>query len=167
MVKSVPGLVMVCYCLEMLALSVWIGGLTVIISALIPAIFYTIGMQAGGRILTQTFQGFDRLAVIAAAVLVVAMATRFRFSAGAFGKISLVESILVGGMLLVVTLLAFYISPETVRLQTLAFTSIEGTARQSAYEAFFRFHWIARALYLANLALGIAVVCVKVRNWVI
>src|SRR5437870_4141151 len=112
-VKTIGGLVQVCYCLEMLALSVWVGGLVVIIGAIIPAVFNTIGMQAGGRILTHSFQGFDRLAVIASAVLVLAMAARLRFSAEVFGRISLVELILVGAMLIVVTLLAFYISPET------------------------------------------------------
>jgi uncharacterized membrane protein len=150
----------------MLALSVWIGGLVVLIGAVIPAVFHTTGMQAGGRLLTQTFQGFDRLAVIAAAVLVVAMVSRFRFSDEPFGRMNSVEVILVGGILVVVTFLAFYISPETVRLQALAFSADEGPAKQSAYDAFFRLHWIARALYLSNLALGVVVVCVKVRNWI-
>jgi uncharacterized membrane protein len=163
--KSMGGLVQVCYCLEMLAVSVWIGGLLVLIGAVIPAVFSTIGMQAGARLLSHTFQGFDRLAVIAASVLVLAMAARFRFSAEAFGKITVVEVAAVGAMLAVVTLLAFYISPETVRLQTLALSSSEGPEKQSAYDAFFRFHWIARALYITNMALGVAVVYVKVRNW--
>ena len=68
-------------------------------------------------------------------------------------------------MLSIAVLLAFYLNPEIVRLQEAAFAAQDEATKRSAYDAFFRLHKIARALYLLNFALGIAAICVKVRQW--
>src|SRR2546426_10131312 len=56
-------LVVVCQCVEVIAVAVWVGGMVSIIAAVIPAVFGTIGMEAGAPLLTRTFPRYDRLAL--------------------------------------------------------------------------------------------------------
>ncbi len=149
----------------MLALAIWIGGLVSIIAAVIPAVFGTIGMEAGGRMLTKTFQGYDRLALIAAALIVLGTVAR-TLAAGSWRmQVGTAEFALLAVMILIVGILAFWLGPETTRLQELAFAAKDETKR-AAYDEFFLYHRWARALYIVNLALGISLLCVKVRKWV-
>ena len=63
--------------LEFLALGVWIGGLIVLVGAVIPAVFNTWGGQeSGGFFLTRAFEGYNRLVVVALIVLLAAMGYR-------------------------------------------------------------------------------------------
>jgi uncharacterized membrane protein len=151
-------------CLEMLALAVWVGGLITIIVAVIPAVFNTMGMEAGGRMLTRAFQGYDRLVLSSAGVLMVGLLARTQLSMDAGARIG-TEACLFTIMLCIAVVLTFYLNPEIVRLQEAAFTSQAEASKRSAYDVFFRLHKIARALYLLNVALGIAAICVKVRTW--
>lgn len=155
--------ILVCHCLEILALTVWVGGLVVIIASVIPAVFNTIGMEAGGRLLTRAFQGYDRLVLGAAVVAVIGMLTRTHSAAEVIGR---GEWVLLGAMIAVAIALTFYLNPETIRLQELAFMTKEGAAKKAAYDDFFAYHRVARALYLVNMGLGIAMLCLKVRKWV-
>ena len=157
---------MTCHCVEVLALAVWVGGLVSIIAALIPAVFNTIGMEAGGRMLTKTFQGYDRLVLISLGLIVIGMLTRVFGSSGEWrAHISMTELALLGMMAVIAVGLTFWLSPETVRLQELAFNAAEESKRV-AYDEFFVYHRVARALYIINLGLGMTVLCVKVRTWV-
>ena len=48
----------VCIICELLALAIWIGGLVVLVAAVIPALFNTVGGQdTGGFFLTRAFEG--------------------------------------------------------------------------------------------------------------
>ena len=59
-----------CLTLEWLALSLWIGGMAVLIGAVIPAVFNTFGGQdSGGLFLTRAFEGYQRFVTGAVAVL--------------------------------------------------------------------------------------------------
>ena len=149
--------------MEVLALTVWVGGLVSIIGAVIPAVFNTIGMEAGGRMLSRTFQGYDRLVLVAWGMSVVAMAVR---SLAAGDRVAPSEGVLLGVMVAVAAALAFYLNPDVVRLQELAFTAKDELAKKAAYDEFFTYHRVARALYIINLGLGIVLLCVKVRKWV-
>ena len=71
-----------------------------------------------------------------------------------------------GIMMMVAVGLTFYLNPEVVRLQELAFATRETDAKKTAYDAFFHYHWIARILYLINLGLGMTLLCMKVQKWV-
>ena len=52
----------VCIICELLALAIWIGGLVVLVAAVIPALFNTFGGQdTGGFFLTRAFEGYNRL----------------------------------------------------------------------------------------------------------
>lgn len=154
---------MTCHCLEVLALAVWVGGLVSIVAAVIPAVFNTIGMEAGGRMLSKTFQGYDRLVMAAAGVSAVAIAVR-AWVAG--DRVATSEGILLGLMVAVAAVLILFLNPETVRLQELAFMAKDELAKKAAYQEFFVYHKPARALYIINLGLGILLLCVKVRKWV-
>jgi len=149
---------------EVLALAVWVGGLVSIIAAVIPAVFNTIGMETGGRMLTRMFQGYDRLALVAAGFILVGTLVRV-YAAGPWQQqIGTAELALLATMVVIATVLACWLNPETVRLQELAFSAKE-EAKRTAYDEFFVYHRVARALYIINLGLGITLLCVKVKKW--
>jgi len=135
-----------------------------IIAAVIPAVFGSpVTIEAGGRLLTKTFHGYDRLVLVSAGALMLSMLTR---EVVAKDLISRPEWAVAGIMVMVAVGLTFYLNPEVVRLQELAFAERETEAKKAAYEAFFHYHWIARALYLINLGLGATLLCMKVWKWV-
>ena len=80
-------------------------------------------------------------------------------------QIGVAEFALLATAVIIAATLAFWLTPETVRLQGLAF-SAEGAAKHPAYDEFFTYHRVARALYVINLGFGITLLCMKVRKWV-
>jgi putative copper export protein len=157
--------------LELLALSVWVGGLIVIIAAVIPAVFNTASMEVGGRIMTRTFQGYDRLVMISVIVMVLGMLARVTVSrnvrpaASWREQVSLTELILFTIMIVIAAYLMFAWNPQMARLQERAFSAPDPMVRHMAYEDFFLGHYIARALYMINLGLAITTLCLRVRRW--
>ena len=161
---SIRKLILGCQWVEVIALAVWVGGLVTIIAAVIPAVFGSpVTIEAGGRLLTKTFHGYDRLVLVSAGALMLSMLTR---EVVAKDLISRPEWAVAGIMVMVAVGLTFYLNPEVVRLQELAFATTETEAKKAAYDAFFHYHWIARILYLINLGLGMTLLCMKVRKWV-
>lgn len=157
---------MTCHCVEVVALAVWAGGLVGIIASVIPAVFNgMVNMEAGGLILTRTFQGYDRLVLVSAGLIMIGTLVRTVAAGPWREQIGMTELTLLGTMVVVAGSLAFWLNPETVRLQELAFSAKEEMKR-AAYEEFFVYHRAARALYIINLGLGIALLCVKVKKWV-
>jgi hypothetical protein len=154
-----------CHCVEALALAVWVGGLVSIIAAVIPAVFTTIGMETGGRMLTRTFQGYDRLVLVAAGLIVAGTLARVFLSGSWREQIGMIELALLATMVVIAVTLALWLTPETARLQALAFSATDD-AKRAAYDNFFAYHRAARALYIINLGLGVALLCVKVKKWV-
>jgi uncharacterized membrane protein YkgB len=149
----------------MLALAVWVGGLVSIIAAVIPAVFNTISMETGGRMLTRMFQGYDRLALVSAGLIVTGTLVRIYVSTGTWREqIGMAELALLATMAVIVTTLVFGLTPETARLQEIVFAA-KDDAKRIAYDNFFVYHRVARALYITNLGLGITVLCVKVKQW--
>ena len=162
-----PTRLLVCYTVELLALSIWIGGLVVIIGSVIPAVFNSFGMESGGRFLTKVFEGYNQLVALGIVLLVSAAAWRFWVSSrgdrldAAVGRSECVFLIVMIG---VAALIALVMWPESVTRQEQAFATQGEVARKAAYEAFFRTHTVLRGLYLLNLGLGIALLAVKVRS---
>ncbi|MDH5626604.1 MAG: hypothetical protein OEY21_10890, partial [Nitrospira sp.] len=67
-----------CLTLEWLALGVWIGGMIVLVGAVIPAVFNAFGGQdSGGLFLTRAFEGYHRFVIGAMAVLCAVAAYRW------------------------------------------------------------------------------------------
>ncbi len=161
-----------CYTVEVLALAIWVGGLLAIIIAVIPAVFNSLGMEPGGRFLTRVFEGYNRLVGFAVAILVAGMGVRTWVQRKGHPPEALrsravgpVEGGLFLAMVTVAILIGWVLGPESVRLQEAAFAAPDEAAKKTAYEAFFRSHMVVRGLYLLNLALGIALIAVKVRGW--
>jgi len=159
-------LLLIVHCLEILALAAWFGGLVAIIGAVIPAVFNTVSIEVGGRMLTRTFEGYDRIVLISAAVLILGLLARTRLQTDGGSEIATVESLVLATMVSIAIFLTFYLNPAIVQLQEAAFASKEETAKHAAYATFFRYHWTARGLYLTNLLLGMGDICLKARRGV-
>jgi uncharacterized membrane protein len=159
---------LLCYMLELLALAIWIGGLVVIIASVIPAVFNSLAMEAGGRFLTRVFHGYNALITLAIVVLVSTAAWRTWLSKrSGYHDVALTrpELVLSTIMILIAALIIAGFAPATVQLQEQAFAARDESTRKVAYEAFFRNHMIVRALYVFNLGLGVALTGVKIKTW--
>lgn len=151
-------------CLEFLALGIWVGGLIVLIGAVIPAVFNTFGGQdSGGLFLTRAFEGFNRLVVVAVVILVFAMGYRW-WSGEGVATVSRGEWILLSIMGLIAALIIIILHPQAAALQAEAFASKDEQARKAAFEAFFRFHMPIRSLYMVNMVLGIWLLVLKAKR---
>lgn len=158
-----------CITCELLALAVWIGGLLVLVAAVIPAVFNTFGGQdTGGFFLTRAFDGYNRLVLGSAAILITGILWRaWLYQKGlAEEKITRTEWLLLGAMLLTAGVITFVLHPQAAALQAQAFASKGDEARKAAFEAFFQLHKPVRVLYIVNVGLGIALLTVRVRSWI-
>lgn len=160
--------VTVCYTLELLALAVWIGGLVVILGAVIPEVF-NLGMEAGGRLLTRVFARYNLL-VLGAIGLIFSVGCVRLWLVGRRGiaeaSFTRWEGSLLAGMILIQLALMIVLVPESVARQEAAFSAQGEAARKAAHESFFQSHRVIRSLYIVNFVLGIGAVAVKVRRWV-
>ncbi|MEK7294310.1 MAG: DUF4149 domain-containing protein [Nitrospirota bacterium] len=159
---------LLCAVIESLALAVWIGGLVVIIAAVIPAVFNSLGMEPGGRFLTRVFDGYNRLVLVAMAAMggTIAARTWGLQAGGPPGALpGRAEAILFGTMVLVASLIIFVLGPQSIALQEEAFGARDESAQKVAYDAFFRVHMIVRALYIMNLGLGIGLLAIKLKSF--
>jgi uncharacterized membrane protein len=150
--------------LEYLALGVWVGGLIVLVGAVIPAVFNTWGGQeSSGFFLTRAFEGYNRLVVVALIVLMSAMAYR-QWRGEAAAKVSRSEWILVSVMGAIAGLIILVLHPQAAALQLQAFGLKDEQAKKAAFEAFFRLHKPIRSLYVVNVLLGIWLVVLKAKR---
>ena len=158
-----------CITSELVALAVWIGGLVVLVAAVIPAVFNTFGGQdTGGFFLTRAFEGYNRLVLGAATVLTLGVLWRtWLFQQGIVdGEVSRTEWLLLGAMLFSAGAITFVLHPQAAALQAQAFASKGEEMRKAAFEAFFQMHKPVRVLYIVNVGLGIALLTVRVRSWI-
>jgi uncharacterized membrane protein len=151
---------------EWVALAVWIGGLIVLVAAVLPAVFNTFGGQdSGGLFLTRAFEGYNRLVLGSMAVLSTGMAWR-SWSAPSDYAVTRVEGLLFGAMVCIAGIIIFYLHPLAAARQAEAFALKAGEGRKEAFEAFFQLHMPVRTLYMVNLCLGLALMGVRVRTWI-
>jgi len=159
---------LVCATLDFLALAVWTGGLIVIVAAVIPAVFNSFGMEAGGRFLTRTFDGYNRIVLVAMAVMGGTIAARVWLAqtTGLPGAMpGRTEAMLFGLMVLAAISIIAVLGPQSIALQAEVFAAKDEAARKTAYDAFFRVHTIVRGLYLVNLGLGIGLMAVRLKSF--
>lgn len=150
--------------LEFLALGVWIGGLIVLVGAVIPAVFNTWGGQeSGGFFLTRAFEGYNRLVVVALIVLLGAMGYR-QWRGEAVASVSRSEWILLSAMGGIAGVIILVLHPQAAALQTEAFGLKDEQAKKAAFEAFFRFHKPIRSLYVVNMFLGVWLIVLKAKR---
>jgi uncharacterized membrane protein len=159
--------VLVSYTLELMALAVWIGGLVIIVAAVIPAVFNSFGMEPGGRFLTRVFEGYNRTILMASVILLLSAGYRTVLSRGAQLDMSLsrLEWMVTIIMIVMAAAIIFVLEPSSVRLQEAAFAIKDEVARKAAYESFFKSHTLVRALYVVNLGLALALIPMKLTSW--
>jgi uncharacterized membrane protein len=151
---------------EWIALSVWIGGLIVLVAAVLPAVFNIFGGQdAGGLFLTRAFEGYNRLVVGAMVVLAAGMGWRAWYAPSAYA-VSPAEAWIYTVMVVIAGIIILYLHPLAAVRQADAFALKTGEGRKEALEAFFQLHMPIRTLYMINLALGIILAGVRVRTWI-
>jgi uncharacterized membrane protein len=150
--------------LEFLALGVWVGGLIVLVGAVIPAVFNTFGGQeSGGFFLTRAFEGYNRLVVVALIVLGAAMGYR-HWRGEAVPRVSRSEWILLSAMGGIAGVIILVLHPQAAALQAEAFGLKDEQAKKAAFEAFFRLHKPIRSLYVVNMVLGTWLLVLKAKR---
>jgi hypothetical protein len=158
---------MIGFFVEMCALTLWVGGLVVIIAIVIPAVFNSFGMEPAGRFLRRVFDGYGYLNLGILLVLSLVAFLRYR----TFGQdpshvftVTTAEWWLLGGMFVVTVGILGILGPQTVALQEQAFEAISKEKKEFAYEQFFRLHMIVRALHLVNVGLAFSLFILKLRK---
>jgi uncharacterized membrane protein len=161
------SLLLACHTIELVALAVWIGGLVVIIGAVIPAVFNSFSMEPAGRFLTRVFDGYNRLVIGAIILLILASGVRLWLSSARFADagVKRPELFVLSLMIGIAAMIILVLGPPSVALQEQAFAAHDEVARRTTYRAFFKSHTVVRALYLANLGLGIALLMIKLKEW--
>jgi uncharacterized membrane protein len=150
-----------CLTLEWLALGIWVGGLLVLIGAVIPAVFNTFGGQdIGGLFLTQAFEGYNRFVIGAVTILCAAAWYRW-WSGDQTVAVSRGELALLAGMVLIAGIIVVVLHPYASSLQAQAFAVKEEAARKAAFEALFRVLVPVRLIYMVNLAMGILLIGIR------
>jgi uncharacterized membrane protein len=150
--------------LEFLALGIWVGGLIVLVGAVIPAVFNTFGGQeSGGLFLTRAFEGYNRLVVVALIMLVSAMGYR-QWRGAATAPVSRSEWILLSAMGGIAGLIILVLHPQAAALQAEAFGLKDEQVKKAAFEEFFRFHKPIRSLYVVNVLLGMWLLGLKAKR---
>jgi hypothetical protein len=152
-----------CLTLEWLALGLWVGGMVVLIGAVIPAVFNTFGGQdSGGLFLTRAFEGYHRFVIGAGAVLCAG--SWYRWWIGepsvAVGRGELVVLAL---MVVMAGVIILVLHPEAAALQAQAFAA-QGDAKKAALESLFRVLMPIRVLYIMTLVLGIVLMGIKTKR---
>ncbi|MCP9455493.1 MAG: DUF4149 domain-containing protein [Nitrospira sp.] len=149
--------------MEWLALSLWVGGLIVLVGGVIPAVFNTFGGQEiGGVFLTKTFENYQRFLMGSAVVLCGGLAYR-RWSGEQIVAVKWSEVVLVGVMVVSVGILVLVLHPQAVSLQEQAFAASGEEAKRAAFEALFRILMPIRILYTVTVVGGVALMVVKAK----
>lgn len=158
-----------CSLVELLGLMIWVGGLAVLLTTVIPAVFNTLSMETGGRFLRRVFDGYNTV-TSGLVVLLVSTALFRQWKHRQTPDRILPSTRLEVGLLAALALITFSIvvvlGPKAVALQEAAFAAASQEAKKTAYDAFFQTHMIVRALHLINGGLAFSLVVVKFRQWI-
>jgi uncharacterized membrane protein len=153
-----------CLTLEWLALGVWVGGLIVLIGAVIPAVFNTFGGQdSGGFFLTRVFEGYNRF--VMGAMAIIGATSWYRWWSGDPAvAVGWSEMAVLAGMVAIAGIIIGVLHPYAATLQAQAF-AVQGEAeRKAAFESLFGILLPVRSLYMVNLALGIFLIGLKAKR---
>ena len=156
--------------IEMCALTLWVGGLVVIIAVVIPAVFNSFGMESAGRFLRRVFDGYGYLTIGILLVLGLLAAIRFRtygHDPSRLFALSPGEWWLLACMFVVTFSIIGVLGPQALALQERAFEAISEQEKEWAYGEFFRLHMIVRLLHLINLGLAASLFVLKLRKTVL
>ena len=153
-----------CLTLEWLALGVWVGGLLVLIGAVIPAVFNTFGGQdSGGLFLTRAFESYNRFVIGAMAIMCTASGYRW-WSGDRDVAVGRGEMMLLAVMMGIAGVIIAVLHPQAAALQAQAFALQGESERKAAFEALFHLLMPVRVLYIVNLLLGILLIGIKTKR---
>jgi amino acid transporter len=158
---------MIGFFVEMCALTIWVGGLIVIIAVVIPAVFNSFGMEPAGRFLRRVFDGYGYLNVGILCVLSLVAFLRYRTHGqdpSHLFSVTAGEWWLLGGMFVVTVGILGILGPQAIALQEEAFEAVSKEQKELAYAQFFRVHMIVRALHLVNVGLAFSLFILKLRK---
>ena len=153
---------------ELLGLTIWIGGLAVILMTVIPAVFNTLGIEQGGRFLRKVFDGYNNLtsAIVILLLSTAALRTwKVQSMPNQIVSVSREEWVLLGSLVFVTGLIVLILGPKAIELQESAFSAETQEAKKIAYDAFFRTHMIVRVLHLINMGVAVSLLIIKFRQW--
>jgi uncharacterized membrane protein len=150
-----------CFTLEWLALGVWIGGMVVLVGAVIPAVFNTFGGQdSGGLFLTRAFEGYHRFVI--GAMVVLCGASFYRWWSGEpVATVERGEMIVLALMVVIAGVVILALHPQAAILQAQAFAAQEETAKKAAFESLFRVLMPIRVFDIVNVVLGVLLIGIK------
>ena len=164
MLRTSRWVMVCCLTLEWLGLGVWVGGLLVLIGAVIPAVFNTFGGQdLGGLFLTRAFEGYHRFVIGALAILCAASWYRWWSGDAAVG-VGWGEIMVLSAMGVIAGSIIVVLHPYATALQAQAFAVQEEAGKKAAFEALFRILMPVRWLYMVNLALGVLLIGTKAKR---
>ena len=138
-----------------------------IMAAVIPAVWNSLGVEAGGRFLRRVFDGYNEITLGVLLFLFGMVGVRFvqcQHSVELLFPITRLELLLLGAMALVTILIVWVLGPQAIALQEQAFEATTELGKKRAYDHFFRLHNIVRALHLINLALAVGLFFSKLRK---
>jgi uncharacterized membrane protein len=153
-----------CLTLEWLALGVWVGGLIVLIGAIVPAVFNTFGGQdSGGLFLTRVFEGYNRFVI--GAIAIIGATSWYRWWSGDPAvEVGWGEMAVLAGMVAIAGIIIGVLHPYAAALQAQAFAVQGEVERKAAFEALFGILMPVRSLYIVNLVLGILLMGIKAKR---
>lgn len=155
---------------EILGLTLWVGGLLVIIGVVIPAVFNSFAMEPAGRFLRKVFDGYGYMNLGILVVLGLSAGLRYRgygLGNASVWSLSKVELGLLTGMVIVTVSILGVLGPKAIALQELAFEAVSKAEKDAAYADFFRLHMVVRGLHMVNLGLAVALLILKLRRGVL
>ncbi len=157
-----------CDWLELLGLMLWLGWFTALIAVVVPAVFTTLEMETGGRLLRRVFDGYH--ALTGGVVIVLLGTTLFRYRQSRreperTPKPTRAEIGLTAALALVTCVIVAALGPQAVKLQDAAFAAESRDATRAAFDAFFRLHGLVRGLHLLNAAMAVSLLAVKCAHW--
>ena len=153
---------------ELIGLTIWIGGLVVILTTVIPAVFNTLEMEQGGRFLRRVFAGYNNLTSGIVILLLSTAALRtwkVQHMPDRILSVSRGEWMLLGTLVFVTGLIVLILGPKAIELQEAAFSAETQEAKKTAYDAFFRTHMMVRTLHLINLGVAVSLLVTKFQQW--
>ncbi len=157
-----------CAVLDLLGLTMWIGGFAALLTLVVPAVFNTLDMETGGRFLRRVFHHWH---LLTGGIVVVFIGTEFvrrrqhRRDPARVPPSSRTGAGLVAVLAVSTCLLAAALGPRAAELQEAAFAAESPDAKRAALETFFQLHTTMRALHLFNAGVVVSLLVVKLRQW--
>jgi uncharacterized membrane protein len=151
--------------IELLGLTIWIGGMMILGAVVAPTVFNTVKpIEMAGAAMSLVFRKFNGGLVYVCIVLVVLGFLGKLFLDQRLGRSRWIEAGLLAAMILVSLYIGAILGP---RMEVLRHIRITDASNSAAIVEFDRDHRISVSLFSVNLILGLAVLFINARESVI